>query len=296
MGDVILTPQPTLESIECIDHHQPQVITTDKHGTIYEPDPEGNLVPTRKTLRDAHPQQKMSESPQEHHIQEDVRRHQEDALTIDPESFIGVDVYKYFAGNGVDHAIISSTETHSDGKITWTVIYDDGYEQEFDHDDIRDYAIDYIHGQQVIFDTEARSRLRVEPYIEQDNGIEGFDGSYIKTTNNDTFFDICRKMGINKAQWRQYYEWIQQYFNFGHQHDDSKDGLHFKNPWSGKTKATRPSRFDANVQFPVPSGSSWDGMKALHTRKSNTWNPEHTRALQIRAAYMETYDMMMMVY
>ena len=271
--------QPVIDTMEDHTEIAPQVITTDMQGRVYEPDHNGSLVPTNRQHRHPALMPPTTDSSTLHDYSL-MDRITTDNLTLDPDSFIGADVYKFFYGNGVDHGLITHTECHPDGKIVWGVVYDDGYEQTFDHQDMLDYVINHIHGDHIIPETEARMRFDIA--LPETQNVDNYDGEHITTTNNDTFFDVCRKAGIPQTKIRQYYQWLQTHFNYGHLHDQDKDGVYFKYPFSGKKIAKRPSRFDAGVNFPVPRGNAWDVIEAYHAERSNLSNPQFIQARQAK--------------
>ena len=68
------------------------------------------------------------------------------------------------------------------------------------------------------------------------------DGFY--TSHGDTFKDVCSGIGLDKAQWKMYYDWVHEDFMRGEiflQRDENDqfvypDGIGFQNPF---TKGSR---------------------------------------------------------
>jgi len=172
--------QPVIDTMEDHTEIAPQVITTDMQGRVYEPDHNGSLVPTNRQHRHPALMPPTTDSSTLHDYSL-MDRITTDNLTLDPDSFIGADVYKFFYGNGVDHGLITHTECHPDGKIVWGVVYDDGYEQTFDHQDMLDYVINHIHGDHIIPETEARMRFDIA--LPETQNVDNYDGDHITTTN-----------------------------------------------------------------------------------------------------------------
>ena len=83
------------------------------------------------------------------------------------------------------------------------------------------------------------------------------DGYY--TSHGDTFKDVCRATGLDKAQWQMYYDWVHEHFMRGEtflQRDENDqfvyaDSIGFMNPF--KTGSRRKPLPD-NVRFPLPQG------------------------------------------
>ena len=104
------------------------------------------------------------------------------------------------------------------------------------------------------------------------------------TSNNQTFFDVCRSMGIQQAQWKAYYQWVNDNFFRGHQWRKVDGAVHFFNPWGG----ARPSRFEPGEKFPFPAGDSWRKLMDEHKLRSDDGNTEYINAKLAQAAELES--------
>eukprot|EP01052_Picozoa_sp_SAG31_P028080 SAG31_NODE_2679_length_5264_cov_7.002711_1_plen_1137_part_10 len=275
-------PKPTIDAAEApAPDMQPQVITIDNDGTVFMPDHNGALVPTDKKVPAlAEPAPEEPELTQE---QIDL-----DMLVLDPHRYIGKDAYKYFPKSGIIHGTVTEANCDPDGRdFMWQITYDDGDEQLYDQEDMIQYVIQNIHGREVRDELEAAKFLGIEPEL-RFGGVETY-----QTANNDTFVEICEQIGLPKSQWRMYYEWLQQYHNYGHRCDvEADDGLKFNLPWGGDGKIkvrSKQTRFKPDTAFPIPSGSTWDKVMANHGARTSLSNPDFVNAEMCRSLHAEVY-------
>ena len=263
--------------------HMPQVITVDNDGTVYVPDSNGQLVPTDDKIPSLAKTQPQNTVDQQ--IQIDI-----DMLRVDPHRFMGHHAYKHFKGTGIIHGIVSDANCNPDGtEVLWEVTYDDGDSQLYDHDDMVDFVIRHIHGTELRSEMEAAKFLNIEPELPF-GGLGSF-----KTENNDTFIDVCEKIGIPKSEWRQYYNWLQEFHNYGHNSDTEQDGLKFRLPWAGDGKLkfqTKQTRFEPDTEFPIPSGLTWDEhrSKSIAISQSQS-NPDKINADICRSLDSKIYEL-----
>ena len=264
---VTVAEKPVITSAETpLASRRPQVITVDRDGSVFVPDANGKLVPTDEKIPSlARPDQSTL-----HDVGPTTAQVETDLLTTDPDSFVGHHAYKYFEDTGVIHGIVTETDNDSDTASTiWIVTYDDGDTQPFDREDMLDYVINHKHGNRVLNLQDARHFLNVAPL--DDTEIDAI----MNTENNDTFIDICKKLGLPQNQWKSYYEWLRVHKNYGHQNDSDESGLKFRLPWGGDGKlklASKQSKFDADTPFPVPTGKTWTDILDKHKVRSDTSN------------------------
>ena len=131
---------------------KPSITTVDRKGNVYVPDETGHLVPTTNKLPqlsndEPEAEQLLLPAPE---VQMDI-----DSLQTNPETFLGSDVYKYFHNAGVEHGLVTQILPRS----RWEVVFDDGFVQEFDIDDMKNFVINCIYGKEVIPDTIARQNF-----------------------------------------------------------------------------------------------------------------------------------------
>ena len=105
------------------------------------------------------------------------------------------------------------------------------------------------------------------------------------TLDDQTFFDVCKSIGLASAQWKAYYEYIGEHFYRGHTWRGVEGAVHFLHPWGG---AKSQSRFKPGEKFPIPSGEHWEKMMRLHKLRSNDSNTEYVNAKLAIAAELET--------
>ena len=239
----------------------PGVITIDKAtGRIYE-EKEGTLHPT-----DGHvnivPPGLSDASTESKRIEISTAR-----LVTDPESFISCDVHRLFTSNGGVYR--GSVLSYDDDTKFWKVKYDcDETVEEYDVDDMVDYAIRCIEGKspadggaaqwikhcQGANDAPPGPEPEPEPEVQVAPLVDGFDGGWYRTLNNDTFYSVCEANDIASNQQRMYFEWLRSHFKIG---NDKKKctTLFIPNPIGKKSKWTK---FKEGEWFPVPTGAMWD--------------------------------------
>ena len=104
--------------------------------------------------------------------------------------------------------------------------------------------------------------------------------SVIRTTDNDTFFDVCARIGIQKHHYRLYMLWLGMDYGptsaFKVQlPGDSYWGAHFCNPWGNGTKGKKKrvqKRFKCSTVFPCPAGEAWTRMRVMYDFKTSRTN------------------------
>ena len=274
-----ITPNPVIESIETAQTQTPRIVTLDKHGTIFVPDSTGTLVPTLDKI----PALAIEPAVTEYTTIGLNSQLDAEALHVRPETFMGRDVYKYFPGHGVCHGVVVETNTDKDtNDMIWLINYDDGEKADFTVPEMMDYCVNYVDGQTILSETEAIATLRVQH--EDDPGSDLLQGfTTYETQDNDTFFEVCRACGLPPADFKLYYSWLQQHFNYGHQSDSSKPGLKFAKPWggTGQKPESKQSKFKVSTKFPIPSGDTWQTAKDQKAQESNYTNSEYIQARAI---------------
>ena len=102
--------------------------------------------------------------------------------------------------------------------------------------------------------------------------LSEYEGYY--TVEGDTFKDVCKHTGLDKAQWKAYYKWVHTEFMRGETFlqrnpDDTfryPGGIGFSDPFQ---KGVRPSPLPPDTKFPLPRGPSWDKIVDEHRVRSN---------------------------
>ena len=290
----------------------PLVTTVDKHGRIYVPDDNGVLQPTDGMLK------KMADNGIIEPIDNpsDPHARVKSLLHYSPDWFIGKDVYKSFPDHGgVYHGIVMSTRLMPDtDKVVWRILYDDKDTEDFTADQMIDYCIMKVDGSTSTpapaetappaapaaaetppepsaapqpaaptADSSKPADPETPPTVPRDTVLFK-DMELYTTSNNQTFFDVCRSMGIQQAQWKAYYQWVNDNFFRGHQWRKVDGAVHFFNPWGG----ARPSRFEPGEKFPFPAGDSWRKLMDEHKLRSDDGNTEYINAKLAQAAELES--------
>ena len=130
--------------------------------------------------------------------------------------------------------------------------------------------------------------ILVNPEMVQKNLIE-YDGYY--TVAGDTFKSVCRNIGLDRAQWRAYYKWVNSEFMRGatfiqRNSDDTylyPGGIGFLDPFQ---KGVKQSPLPIDTKFPLPKGPAWDKVIDANRVKSNDVNEEHVQARYERRALL----------
>ena len=283
-----VTQNAVIESTESAQTKVPRIVTHDKHGTVYVPDETGALVPSTESVPALATEPPSGYSEFGLNSQLDT-----EALHTRPESFIGRDVYRYFEDSGVNHGIVVENNTDTDtNDMIWLVNYDDGYANDFTVQDMLDYCVKCIDGTEILTDAEAITKLKLDQR-EAEPFPDFQDFVLYQTRDNDTFKDVCEGCGIQPQDWKLYYRWLQQYFNYGHQRDKLSPGLSFTKPWggTGQKMAKKQSKFLINTPFPIPAGATWQAIKDNQSALSNSTNTEYLHARSVENmdswAYMQ---------
>jgi hypothetical protein len=291
---------------------QPRVTVTDELGYIYEADESGEYKRTHGMMQKLDAAQIIKHTGNMSERDKQIAR-----VKYDPESFIHHTIYQAFDGI-VYEGVITGIDTDSKtGRVFWTVIYSDGVSGDIWDNELIKYGIDYEQGQSPgLFTTkeshpkavEAESGSDDESVSDDNNQPESagyikspddgsmilvdadvvkqnlaeYDGYY--TVAGDTFKSVCRNIGLDRAQWKAYYKWVNSEFMRGatflqRNADDSylyPGGIGFLDPFQ---KGVKQSPLPTDTKFPLPKGPAWDKVVDAHRVKSNDANDEH---LQVR--------------
>ena len=85
---------------------------------------------------------------------------------------------------------------------------------EYNDDDIVKYAIEHVDGIKVVECPMDHEKLHVD------------DFEHYTTSKPETFFMVCKNMGIEQNEWKRYYGWICDNFEYG-EGAESEDSLVF---------------------------------------------------------------------
>ena len=293
----------------------PKVTVTDDLGFVYETDETGEYRRTTgliQRMEDAEltATSKLSQNEQEKQL-----------LKYDPEYFIHRTVYMPFDDEVYEGIVRYIDQDSATGRTFWNVLFSDDIDSDLWDDEMVKWAIDYVDGRApgrkivkrangVRRKVEQPSKRRPESYETGpvDSGgdsrfiimdeksvlidsdlckirLKEHDGYY--TSHGDTFKDVCRAIGLNKAQWRMYYAWVHENFMRGAtflSRDDSDeplypDGVGFQDPFQ---KGVRAKPLPDNIKFPLPQGPLWDSVLRKHSDRSNDLNLEHQNARTVK--------------
>jgi hypothetical protein len=97
------------------------------------------------------------------------------------------------------------------------------------------------------------------------------------TKYGDTFFRVCRKIGVKAELQRLYYEWLGK--SYGEDARDECGQVYFPQPWGGPR--SRDFKIKAGRKFTRPSGKVWDKMVRDFNKSCNEKNPAHIMCRRI---------------
>ena len=120
--------------------------------------------------------------------------------------------------------------------------------------------------------------------------LSEYDGYY--TVEGDTFKDVCKHTGLDKAQWKAYYRWVHTEFmrgeTFLQRNPDHSfrypGGIGFSDPFQ---RGVKSSPLPPDTKFPLPMGPSWDKIVDSHRVRSNAANEEHAQARTEHQLFLE---------
>ena len=301
---------------------KPRVTVTDELGYIYEADESGEYRRTTGML------QKLDAA----NVIEGVgaltdRDKQIARVKYDPESFVHHSIYQAFDGVVYEGVITGVDVDSHTGKTFWSVLYSDNVSGDlWDHELIK-YGIDFVDGQapglcvvkkshpramenddERTGDTAAEDQqqnataLSPDDYLQTSDGrilinadkmkaeLAEYDGYY--TVAGETFKDVCKQTGLDRAQWKAYYKWVHSEFMRGatflqRNPDDSYSypgGIGFADPFQ---KGVKQQPLPTDTKFPLPMGPAWDKIVDSHRVKSNSANEEHVQARYEHRAFFE---------
>ena len=190
-------------------------------------------------------------------------------LVSQPESWIGQESHRLFEEYG---GVYRGTVTSYDDETKyWRVKYStDNESEEYDVEDMTSYVIKLIHGRappdggaaqwikhckatQLSAAGDASPDMEPEPEAGLPL-VDGFDGQWYTTINNDNWRSVCTAVGISTDQQLMYFKWLKEYFKIGN--DKARCTTLFFPNQINKTK--KLVKFDAGQFFPRPEGSLWD--------------------------------------
>lgn len=291
---------------------KPLVTVTDELGYIYEADESGEYKRTMGMMQKLNEAQIIECTASMSERDKAIAR-----LKYDPDSFLHHTIYQAFDGVVYEGVITGVDVDSKTGKTFWTALYSDGIYGDLWSDEMINYGIDFTAGQSPGLHTSKKSHPKAEAsavvpqtsscddadgtdsvpagWIQsQDDGslmlidpdvvktnLTSYDGYY--TVAGDTFKDVCRNVGLDKAQWKAYYKWMNAEFMRGatflqRNPDDTyvyPGGVGFLDPFQ---KGVKQTPLPPDTKFPVPKGPEWDKMTNAHRVHSNSANEEHAQA------------------
>lgn len=300
----------------------PRVTVTDELGYVYEVDGSGEYKRTMGMMQKLEAANVIKGTSTLSERDKQLAR-----VKYDPESFLHHTIYQAFDGIVFEGVITGVDVDSRTGKPFWTVLYSDNVSGDlWDHELIK-YGIDYVDGQAAGLSVVKKSHPRAnaseadqsddeetpdatetmpiensDHYAQLSEGtilinadkmksdLGEYDGYY--TVAGDTFKDVCRNVGLDKAQWKAYYRWVHSQFMRGdaflkRNPDDTfkyPGGIGFKDPFQ---KGVKQTPLPPDTKFPLPMGPEWDKVVDSHRVKSNAANEEHQQALFEQRALFE---------
>ena len=104
---------------------------------------------------------------------------------------------------------------------------------------------------------------------------EGERHDTYETADNETFFQVCKRMGLKDNEWKMYYMWIVSEFGYGDESSSHPDRVFFDNPYVKSDREERRNRVGAKTIFPRPAGQSWMQIKLRKNAEANMANEEY---------------------
>ena len=216
-----------------------------------------------------------------------------------PDYFLGRDVWKEFGKHGVAHGNVIKTElvNNDTGKaeMHWQILYDDGVSEDYSHQQMISHAIMLTDGTTVTYVPDSvKEDEPMEPEQVQTGEVEDLfeQSEFVLTNNNETFFQLCKRLNIVQAQWKAYYELCGKYYKRGHLHKGkayTSGAVPFNYPWGSGNR----SKFDRGVKFPIPGGKNWKDIQDKHRRLSNAQNKDYVDVQSAESEYIEVANRMM---
>ena len=256
---------------------QPRVIVLDRAGQVLRrEDQSGELVPTQEVIKLPELKDQLDQLSDPENTVGSVD-FQKSLLLRDPKAFVGKDCYQHFGEatpEGVYKGAILSHQFFGKGAERAGIFEVKFYQTEsnpvfrteFDDDEIEKYVIDLVDG----------TKLAECPTGSEQQRVQDYD-TYV-TADSETFFQVCKRMGLKDNEWKLYYMWILSEFGYGDQTSSHPDKVFFDNPYVRSTKPGREerrNRVDAKTIFPRPAGQSWFQMKLRRNEEANMANEEY---------------------
>ena len=301
----------------------PRVTITDELGFVYEADESGEYKRTTGMLQKLDTANVIEGASALSERDKQIAR-----VKYDPESFLHHTIYQSFEDGIVYEGVITGIDVDSrTGKTIWSVLYSDNVPGDiWDHELIK-YGIDYVDGQapglnvvkkshpraltngdeqsevnETMDATDTSIESNAEDYVQLNEGdilinaetmndkLKEYDGYY--TVAGDTFKEVCRQVGLDRAQWKAYYKWVHSEFmrgaTFLQRNPDHTyrypGGIGFSDPFQ---KGVKQQPLPPDTKFPLPMGPSWDRIVDSHRVKSNSANEEHQQARYEHQAFLE---------
>ena len=290
----------------------PHVTVTDEIGYVYETDADGEYKRTTGLIQKLEDADVVAKSENLTHREKEIA-----LLKYDPAEFIHRTVYQPFDNTLYEGIVRFCDKDTRTGRTFWNVLYSDGISGDLWDDEMISWCIDYEAGQQpgpIAIKTgrgEQRAIANASKMVRNPDSHSGFntpddestlviddvaytidtetmkqrlyehDGYY--TSHGDTFKDVCSGIGLDKAQWKMYYDWVHEHFMRGEmflkrdEHDQFvyAESIGFQNPFRhGSRRKSLPD----NVRFPLPQGPLWEAKLFQHNKRSDDMNVEHYNA------------------
>ena len=208
-------------------------------------------------------------------------------MSTDPQYFVGRHVFKYFEeDDSVWRGTVVEWHRNKDTPENFWVVrfrvsppepdYPDGYTEDWDHGEMRQWGIDFIDGQEHTSTTvtPVDEPADVSQQHEDAAGSSPADDagmhiiadcSYYTLRQRLSWNEIMDDMAISSDDQPLYLKWLKENFRMGNDKRFMQHGVWFPNPLRHSKHGDRVQHsFNAGMRFPRPTGPAWTDFVAKH--------------------------------
>ena len=267
---------------------QPRVIVLDKDSRVVKASgPDGEFVTTTQVVKLPELKAQMDQlSDLENEVNSVAFLRGQ--LSRDPKSFVGKDAWQHFPEGptchtaGVYQGQVQSHQTFGEESERNNVFHmlflatksSPCHPCEYNDDDIINYVIEHVDGKKVVECPMDHERLHVD------------DFEHYTTSKTETFFMICQNMGIKANEWKRYYLWLCENFEYGEGAGSEDSLVFFTDPFEKADREIRRNRLPEGTIFPYPAGPSWLESQLRREQDANLHNREFLDNQETRTAMM----------
>ena len=260
---------------------QPRVIVLDNDGRVVKATgPEGEFVTTTETVKLPELKARIDQLSDNENEVSSIAFLLE-RLKREPKSFVGTRVWQHFQDTTPAGVYQGQVQSHQEfGELKTNIFYVafpatescPCHLTEYDDGDIIKFAIEHRDG-----------TVPVECPMDLES-LHVNDFEQYTTSETETFFKVCHNMGIAQNEWKRYYHWICENFEYGEGARSVDSSLFFTNPFERSDRAIRRNRLPEGTVFPYPTGDSWLETKLRREREAELANREFIDSQEKRMA------------